>query len=61
MTKIAALFGVPSAIVSALLLVGVVDDTVAGALGLVLYAVQTAVAGYFDPRVPWFGSKPDDG
>lgn len=55
MTKLAALFGVPTALVGALVMTGVISDTVAGAAGFVLGSVQVAVAAYLDPSIPWVG------
>lgn len=57
MTKIAALFAIPTAVVAALLLAQSISDVYAGAIGLVIVALQNGVTAYFDPGVPWFGAN----
>lgn len=57
MTKITLFFGIPIAVIQALGMVGYIGDTVSNAATLVVLAVQAAVAGYLDPRVPWYGNN----
>lgn len=56
MTKITALFAIPSAVIAALLLVGEISEQWAGGIGLVIVAVQGFVTAYLDPKIPWVGS-----
>lgn len=58
MSKLAALFGVPTTTVGALATAGALSPTTAGIIVTVIGSVQLAVWAFFSPNVPWFGDTP---
>lgn len=57
MTKTAAIVGAVNAVLSALVLLGLLDlttDQLAG-IGIAVNAVVVALASVFDPQIPWYG------
>jgi hypothetical protein len=60
MSKLAALFGVPTTTVGAFATAGVLSSTTAGVIATVIGSVQLAVWAFFSPSVPWFAATPPD-
>ena len=61
MSKLAALFGIPTTILGGAATLEYVSGPVAGVMMLSLGAVQFAVWAVFSPSVPWLGEKPPAG
>lgn len=58
MSKLAALFGIPTTIIGGLATLGYISGPLAGVLGLILGSVQLAVWAILSPNVPWVGPQP---